>query len=118
MVETEGKFSIVRFEGTETGIGLPSWQVMLSAEDPVILLADSTEVPSSPDTLPEEVLVDRAERSWDEGNHFAVDRVRALEIAWFDAVPEVPTLSKVVLVLRPNKVLDEDYNKELWQLDE
>jgi Rubisco Assembly chaperone C-terminal domain/Rubisco accumulation factor 1 alpha helical domain/Rubisco accumulation factor 1 helix turn helix domain len=120
LVETEGKFGMVRFEGTGAWVGLPSWQVVLSAEDPVILLADSTELPSSPDTLPEEVLVlvDRAERSWDEGNHFAVDRAGVLEIAWFDAVPEVTILGKVVLVLRPNKVLDEDYNKELWQIDE
>jgi Rubisco Assembly chaperone C-terminal domain/Rubisco accumulation factor 1 alpha helical domain/Rubisco accumulation factor 1 helix turn helix domain len=120
MVETEGQFGMVKFEGVGAWVSVPSWQVVLGAEDPVILLADSTELPSSPDTLPEEVLVlvDRAQRVWDEGNHFVVDRAGSLEVAWFEVAPEVAILGKVVLVLRPNKVLDEDYNKELWQIDE
>jgi hypothetical protein len=27
-------------------------------------------------------------------------------------------LGKLTLILRPKKVLDESYNKELWQIDE
>jgi len=27
-------------------------------------------------------------------------------------------LGRVVLVMRPKKVLDEDYTQELWQIDE
>jgi hypothetical protein len=120
MVETEGKFGMVRFEGVGAWVGMPCWQVVLSAEDPVVLLADSTALPSSPDTLPEEVLVlvDRSQRQWDDSNHFVLDQGGALAIAWSEAAPELPILGKVVLVLRPNKVLDEDYNKELWQIDE
>jgi len=47
-----------------------------------------------------------------------VDQAGQLQVAWFEVAPTVPILGKVVLVLRPNKVLDEDYNKELWQIDE
>jgi Rubisco Assembly chaperone C-terminal domain/Rubisco accumulation factor 1 alpha helical domain/Rubisco accumulation factor 1 helix turn helix domain len=120
MVEEDGAFRLVKFSGVGAWVSLPSWQVVLGAEDPVMLLADSTELPSSPDTLPEEVLVlvDRAQRQWDEDNHFVVDQAGQLQVAWFEVAPTVSILGKVVLVLRPNKVLDEDYNKELWQIDE
>jgi len=64
------------------------------------------------------VMVDRAQRQWSEEHHFVVDQTGQLQVAWFEVAPTVPILGKVVLVLRPNKVLDEDYNKELWQIDE
>jgi Rubisco Assembly chaperone C-terminal domain len=101
-------------------VSLPSWQVVLGAEDPVLLLADSTDLPSSADTVAEEVLVmvDRSQRQWDEDSHFVVDQGGQLQVAWFEVAPTAQILGKVVLVLRPNKVLDEDYNKELWQIDE
>jgi Rubisco Assembly chaperone C-terminal domain/Rubisco accumulation factor 1 alpha helical domain/Rubisco accumulation factor 1 helix turn helix domain len=120
MVEEDGVFRLIKFSGEGAWVSLPSWQVVLGAEDPVMLLADSTELPSSPDTLPEEVLIliDRAQRQWDEDSHFVVDQAGQLQVAWFDLAPAVQILGKVVLVLRPNKVLDEDYNKELWQIDE
>jgi hypothetical protein len=120
IVEEEGVFRLVRFSGVGAWVSLPSWQVVLGAEDPVLLLADSTELPSSVDTVAEEVLVmiDRSQRQWDEGSHFVVDQGGQIQVAWFEVAPTAQILGKVVLVLRPNKVLDEDYNKELWQIDE
>ncbi|MCU0565786.1 MAG: hypothetical protein MUF49_04235 [Oculatellaceae cyanobacterium Prado106] len=120
LTEGEGRFQIVQFSGTGAWISLPGWQVVLSAEDPVMILAESSQLETGLETPNEEVLVmcDRALRTWDASSYFVVDQEGQLQIDWFEETPDLPILGKVVLVLRPNKVLDEDYNKQLWQIDE
>ena len=118
--EGEGVFQIVRFSGAGAWMALPQWQVVRSAEDPVMILADSNQLPGDTAETSEEVLVmiDRAQRQWEDNSYFAVDRSGQLEIDWFEQVPDLPLLGRVVLVLRPTRVLDEDFNKELWQVEE
>jgi hypothetical protein len=121
LVEEEGRFRMVKFAGTGAWVALPGWQVILAAEDPVLILTESDQLPGTEaDEMVEEVLVmiDRAQRDWDASNYFILDRSGQLQLDWFEEAPEVPLLGKVVLVLRPKKVLDEDYNKEFWQIDE
>lgn len=120
MVESEGKFHIVKFAGTGAWVALPGWQVVLAAEDPVLLLAESEQLPGSNPEETEEVLllVDRSQRAWDAESYFIVDQSGQLQLDWFEEAPLLPVLGKVTLVLRPKKVLDESYNKELWQIDE
>ena len=120
LVDSEGSFHIVKFSGVGAWVALPGWQVVLTAEDPILLLANSNELPDNQLEEIEEVLVmiDRAQRDWDDSSYFMFEQNEQVQLEWFEEAPTVPLLGKVVLVLRSKKVLDEDYNKELWQIDE
>lgn len=120
LIEEEGPFRLVKFSGTGAWLPVPGWQVVFAAEDPVVLLADLNDLPTTLEGASEEVVVmiDRAERTWDDRSYFAVDRQGEIQIQWFEQEPTLPILGRVILVLRPKKVLDEDYNKDLWQIDE
>jgi hypothetical protein len=122
LVESEGGFHIVKFSGVGAWAALPGWQVILAAIDPVLILAESNQLPGATTEVEaiEEVLIliDRAERTWEADSYFVVDQAGQLRLNWFEEAPELPLLGKVTLVLRPKQVLDEDFNKELWQLDE
>ncbi|HEY9847383.1 MAG TPA: RuBisCO accumulation factor 1, partial [Candidatus Caenarcaniphilales bacterium] len=96
------------------------WQVVLKAEDPVAILGDTDRLPTSLPGKPEEVLVvvDRAQREWEAGSYFVVEPAGQLEFQWFEEAPDLPLLGRVLLVMRPKKILDEDVTKDLWQIDE
>jgi len=65
------------------------------------------------------IVVDRADRTWKEDSYFAIaDAEDQLQLNWFETPPEVQILGRVILLLRPKKVLDEAYTKELWQFEE
>ncbi len=125
--EAEGEFQLVRFSGAGAWVALPGWQVVLSAEDPVLILAEGDQLPVHEATQPASgsapaeavlLLIDRAERQWTEDSYFVVERAGQIQLDWFEAEPDLPLLGRLMLVLRPKKVLDESYNKELWQIDE
>lgn len=116
----EGAFNIVKFSGTGAWIALPGWQVVRNSEDPVMILVENQQL--DPDAVSETeevmVMVDRAQRQWDADSYFVVERSGELAIDWFEEAPEEALLGRVVVVLRPRKVLDEDFNKDLWQIEE
>lgn len=120
LVEEEGPFRLVRSTGSAAWVGVPGWQVVLAADDPVVLVCDSDRLPSPLAGKVEEVLimVDRAQRQWDAQSYFVVDQDGELQIHWSATAMSDPILGRVLVVLRPRKVLDEDYTKELWQIDE
>jgi hypothetical protein len=117
----EHPFGLVHFGGERAWVAVPSWQVVRSAEDPVVLLCQSDQLPTRLPGKVEEVLVivDRSQRQWDAASYFAVaatdDR---LELRWFETIPSLPLQGRVILVMRPKKILDEAYTEELWQWDE
>ncbi|MBE9182831.1 hypothetical protein IQ268_30295 [Oculatella sp. LEGE 06141] len=122
LVVEEGSFRMVKFSGAGAWVPIPGWQVVLKADDPVVILASSAELPD-PDPLPGKpedvlVLVDRAARQWHADSYFLVEQDGHLEIRWFDELPNLSLLGQVVLILRPKKVLDEEYTTEIWQIDE
>ena len=93
---------------------------MLSAEDPVGILAKTDQLPT-PMPGPAEpilLLIDRAQRQWHADSYFVVETEGNLQLQWFDAEPQMPLLGRLVLLVRPKKVLDEDFTQELWQLEE
>jgi hypothetical protein len=120
ILQEEEPFGIVKFSGTGAWVPVPGWQVILAAEDPVALITDSDQLPNVPegDSEPVLVILDRAQRQWDEFSYFVVDQDGQLDIQWFEMPPAKPILGRVVLIMRPKRVLDEDFNKELWQLEE
>lgn len=119
LIESEGTFQIVKTTGASAWVALPAWQVLRNAEDAVAILAESSQLPAASDN-PEEVLVvvDRAQRQWDAESYFVFEQAEQIQIDWFEEAPATPLLGRVILVVRPKRVLDEDFNQQLWQLDE
>ena len=85
------------------------------------LLAKYGQLPNPPDGNDDDdilIVVDRAKRDWDAFSYFVFDSDGQLVINWFDEAPQTQLLGGVVLIMRPKKIFDQDYTKELWQLDE
>ncbi len=120
--DPEKPFGMVKFAGTGAWLPVPGWQVMLKAEDPIALLAEYGQLPNPPDevakTEPVMVIIDRAKRQWDEFSYFVCDADGQLEICWFEEAPQAGLLGGVILIMRPQKILDQDYTHEYWQIDE
>ncbi len=124
LVEEIGPFRMVQFSGTGAWVAVPGWQVILAAEDPVTVLCQISDLPKgSPATAlgqTEEVLVviDRAQRDWDAGSYFAIAQEGQLTFQWFETQPDCPLLGRLLLVIRPKRIVDEDLTKDSWQIDE
>ncbi|MEL6601831.1 MAG: RuBisCO accumulation factor 1 [Cyanobacteria bacterium J06614_10] len=117
----EDPFGMVKFAGEGAWVPVPGWQVMLKAEDPIALLAKYAQLPNPPDGYDDEevlIIVDRARRQWDEFSYYVFDAGGQLEVSWFEEAPQTQLLGSVVLILRPKKVLDQNYTQEYWQIDE
>ncbi len=113
-------FRIVKFAGEQAWVALPGWQVLKSAEDPVVIVASSDIFPNPTQTKIEPVIVviDRAQREWDASSYFAFDNSGEVDFQWFETAPENTLLGKIIIILRPKKVLDEEFTKDSWQIDE
>jgi len=124
LIEDEGPFNVVKFSGTGAWVALPGWQVLLLAEDPVVLMTQSDRLPAEMPTPvgPVLVVVDRASRKWTPDSYFIAaiqtEQGEQVNVAWFDESPSVALLGRVILVLRPKKVLDEEFVKDPWQFEE
>ncbi len=121
VVVSAAPFGMVSATGNSAWIAVPGWQVIFRAEDPVGLLTQSRQLPNYPGDAADEtvlVVVDRSDRTWDDDGYFLTAEAEQLTLVWSPSPLETPILGKVILILRPKRILDEDYNRELWQLDE
>lgn len=120
LTEETGPFQLIEFSGTGAWITVPGWQVIRKAEDPVALLANSDRFPTPLQGSPEEVLIiaDRAQRQWDADSYFLTDSNGNLELQWFEESPDIKLLAKIILVMRPKRIIDEDSVKDGWSIDE
>lgn len=120
LIEETEPFRLVKFSGEGAWVPVPGWQVVLNAEDPVVILSDSDRLPTPLPGKPEEVLVvvDRSQRQWDTNSYFVVELAGQLEFQWFEEAPDLPLLGRIILMMRPKRILDEEVTKELWQIDE
>ncbi|MBE9128403.1 MULTISPECIES: RuBisCO accumulation factor 1 [unclassified Coleofasciculus] len=119
-VKPKGAFQIVEGVPHQKLATVPGWHVVRKAQDPVGISYNSTQLPNQANEKLEEVLVivDRAEQEWDKDNYFLVDQSGQLEIEWFSEAPTVPLVGRLILVLRPKKILDEALSRDMWQIDE
>ena len=122
-VEPEPLFGVVRSSSAQQAwVPVPGWQVLLTADDPVALLMPFNVLPNQTDSSVSEtvlVIVDRQQQVWDDDSYFVVaGEDGQLAMDWFDTEPGVPLLGRVIVIVRPKKVLDESYTQELWQIDE
>ncbi|HIK43407.1 MAG TPA: hypothetical protein IGR64_00825 [Leptolyngbyaceae cyanobacterium M65_K2018_010] len=118
---SEEPFGLISFAGTGAWIAVPGWQVIFRAEDPVGLLTQAHQLPNYPAEGANEpvlVVVDRADRSWSDDSYFVTAEADHLTWAWSPSPLETPILGKVILILRPKRILDESYNQQPWQIDE
>jgi hypothetical protein len=113
-------FRMVKFAGEQAWIPLPGWQVLLAAEDPVAILANSDRLPNQKHSQGESVVivVDRAQRQWDASNYFVIENAGELDFQWFETEPEISLLGRIIIILRRKKILDEELTKDSWQIDE
>ncbi len=119
-LEKTGAFQLVEVPGKQTLVAIPGWQVIKKAQDPVGILCNSHQLPNQQTDKPEEILVviDRTQQEWDSESYFAIDQSGQLEIQWFPDSPNATLLGRVILVLRPKKILDESLSLDVWQIDE
>ncbi len=120
IIEASEPFRIVKFAGEQAWVPLPGWQVLLSAEDPVVILCDSHLLPNQLNTKSEPVLVvvDRSQREWDANSYFVVESSGQVEFQWLETEPDIKLLGRIIIILRPKKILDEELTKDSWQIDE
>jgi hypothetical protein len=128
-VEELAPFGMVKASIQTTWATLPGWFVVHQAQDGVVVYCNTDtlqasinqEVLSSIRDRAEDILVliDRAEREWDEDSYFAIAGENGnLKFAWFDSQPEVELLGKITLTLRPKRFFDEEASKDRWQFEE
>ncbi|PSB32940.1 RuBisCO accumulation factor 1 [Stenomitos frigidus] len=129
MIDPIEPFGMVKFSGTGAWVPVPGWQVILLADDPVVLWCNSQDLPTPLPGKQENVLVvvDRAQREWRSDRYFIAEDADQLQIQWSDTLPDLPSLGEVILIMRPKKILDENYTKDYfgsrpgydgWQTDE
>jgi hypothetical protein len=113
-------FGMVKHVGEQAWVALPGWQVLLGAEDPVAIIASSDLFPKAIPSKPEPVIivVDRAQREWDISHYFIFEQDGQIDFQWFETAPEFLLLGKIVVMVRPKKILDEEITKDSWQIDE
>ncbi|MDM9379529.1 hypothetical protein QUB80_02285 [Chlorogloeopsis sp. ULAP01] len=120
LAEEIGPFRMVKFAGEQAWVPLPGWQLVLGAEDPVVILCNSDRLPNQTQNTVEPVMVviDRAQRRWDAISYFVVNNSGDLDFQWFETEPEVPLLGRIIVIVRPKRIVDEEVTKDAWQIDE
>lgn len=119
-IEETGPFRLVKFAGQGAWVAVPGWQVILNAEDLVGVLSHTDRFSTPLGGLSEELLllIDRSDREWNPDHYFISEVNEEIEFQWFDNPPTSPLLGKVVLILRPQKILDENSMKDTWAIDD
>lgn len=124
-LDEESPFGMVKFSGAGAWVPLPGWQVILLAEDPIVVVASADQLPglrTDEEKRTEEVLVvvDREKREWSAEHYFLTtpsSESDQVGVVWSEAAIATPILGQVILVLRPKRILDEDLAKDPWQVE-
>lgn len=114
-------FGMVKFQGAGAWAPIPGWQVILQAEDPIGILAQVHQLPNvqNPDSIePVLLVIDRARRDWDVDSYFLADQEGSVSLQWFSEPSDLKLLGRLLLIMRPKRILDENYTRELWQFEE
>ncbi|UZQ55558.1 hypothetical protein OOK60_05655 [Trichothermofontia sichuanensis B231] len=123
LLDEQGAFRLVTFQGEGAWVAIPGWQVVSAAEDPIALLATPEQLPLPPTTAitPQTellIICDRAQRQWDPHSYFLVAQEDQVEVQWQDTDPQQPILGRVLIVLRPKATILEPVDQDPWHIDE
>lgn len=113
-------FGLVNYQGSGAIVPIPQWQAIFTAIDPVALFCRGGDVATTLPHADETVMlvVDRGQRDWNDQSYFLVAQGEQITVQWFDILPDSTILGKVVVVLRPKKILDANNLREPWQMDD
>jgi Rubisco Assembly chaperone C-terminal domain/Rubisco accumulation factor 1 alpha helical domain/Rubisco accumulation factor 1 helix turn helix domain len=113
-----GAFSLVNTTW-QRWVGLPGWQMVVSAIDPIVVFMTNQDLIKDADEDEELLmLVDRGVTEWNDFKYFMVDRSGELVIDYFATLPSEPIVGQLVLVLRPKRMLATGDQHDLWQIEE
>lgn len=116
-----GVFGVLESDQAGAFVPIPGWQVIRQAQDPIAILAKTTDLPNIPAEQPtEEVLmiVDRGQLAWNSENYFVVDQAGQVMLNWSASEMTAEILGQVILILRPKRILDETATFDTWLIDE
>ncbi|MDJ1184088.1 RuBisCO accumulation factor 1 [Roseofilum casamattae] len=119
-LEPVAPFGLIHSSDKGAFVSVPGWQIIRSINNPVALLAQPEQLPQAPSQSSEPllVIVDRDRRDWSSDRYFLVATEGQLELQWFESQPETALLAQLMLILRPHQIFDEEFTKELWQVEE
>jgi len=121
VIVPEEPFGLVKSAGPAAWVPVPGWQVILQAEDPIGILAKPKQLPNvqNPEN-PETVLLvcDRAQRHWEADSYFFTAQGDTVTVEWLPEATDQKLLGKLLVVMRPKRILDENYTRELMQFEE
>ncbi len=109
---------------TTPWVALPGWASLRTAAAPVAIACSSDAFPGDSGGVPETVLavVDREALTWTPRAYFAIEAEGKLAFTWFAAEAEAARatlLARVILVLRPKKILESGLTiGDSWDLNE
>lgn len=118
--QPQGTFSITKLSQEGQWVSLPGWQMVWAATDPIAIPCEKEELPQAESLANEPLLVvvDRADTHWYLHSYFLVEKENSLGIAWFEQNPNQNLLGKVILILRPKRIIDEGAIAQSWQIEE
>ncbi len=117
--EETGAFRLVRSEQPCTWLSLPGWQVVLWAKQPVAIICSTKDLPEAElKGRVEDVaaLVDLGTTEWSADHFHLVEADGQLAFQWSAQAPSQPLLGRLVLLLKPKRVFDENVIQEPWQM--
>ncbi len=121
VLETIEPFGIATVPSSNISVAsVPSWQVILKAKKPVVILCRSEDLPKETATKSEELLVvvDLNQTQWDNNTYFLVFEDNQLKFNWFANEPSCEIMGQLLIILRPKKIFDEGNLTEPWQMDD
>ncbi|MGB7445359.1 MAG: RuBisCO accumulation factor 1 [Coleofasciculaceae cyanobacterium] len=119
-LDPKGSFDLVQVNSKQTIVAVPGWQVLRNAQEPIGIVCSSNQLPTQADGKTGDFLliIDRTQQKWDEESYFIVDSSGELEIKWFTSPPDITLLGRLILVLRPKKIIDEAASGNFWLIEE
>jgi hypothetical protein len=120
LLSFEEPFGMTEIENPVKLVAIPNWQVILQAEKPVVIFCQSDDLPKKLSNRSELILVvvDLEAKEWNANNYFLVNNQGNYQFAWFADYPSTEILGKLLLILRPKKILDENNLSQPWQMDD
>lgn len=113
-------FGMLTIQESVKLVAIPSWQVILQAKKPVVIFCQSDDLPIKFTNKLESLLivVDLEEKEWNNNSYFLVNCEGDCQFNWFISPPDTEILGKLLLILRPKKIFDENNLTQPWQMDD
>lgn len=115
VAQAQPPFGVVA--GMPPVVALPGWAILRAAQAPLALLTHQ---------LPGEIgiaepillVVDRLDTTWQAEHYFLVAADQHITLKWFSEQPGLPLLGRLILAVRPPRMLDPAHLSEPWQIEE